>query len=468
MYLSIRWKIVLTYMVIIVVVCGVISAFLITTLTSYLLEQRKVDILTNANIISSVVSENFTAEFVAKKMPQLVREQGSRVIVVDNEATVIYDSAMDSNILGKTFLKAAVTNALRGRGQDTANYYKTSGDWMIEAGVPVIRNTQPIGAIYMLVDAGSTQDTIVHIRNSLWVLTVLIVIVVGIFATSMARVLTMPVEKLTKFINNMPKDSLQKADITSHDEIGQLAIAFNQLIDRLAELEEKRKSFVSDASHELKTPLSIIKLISDSLMQTENPDPQFIQEFLTDMNNEIERLGRIIERLLDLTRLDSNKLSTQFVPVDLAELIDLVYKKLQPLAENKHITFTKRADEHLIIPAERDTLTEAIYNITDNSIKYTEEGGSVSIELSRDLGNVMITVTDTGIGIPKEEIAKIFDRFYRVDKARARDTGGTGLGLAIALDAIKLHNGHIEVVSEEDKGSKFIIVLPYDEMQQPL
>ena len=117
----------------------------------------------------------------------------------------------------------------------------------------------------------------------------------------------------------------------------------------------------------------------------------------------------------------------------------------------------------MLLPIERDSLTEAIYNITDNSIKYTESGGRVSMELSRDLGNVMIAVTDTGIGIPKEEIQKIFDRFYRVDKARARETGGTGLGLSIALDAVKLHGGHIEVTSEEEKGSKFTIVLPHDE-----
>lgn len=450
-------------MIIIMVVLLVISTFLITTLTNYLLDQRKVDVLTNANIVSSVVGEDFTPEFVAKKIPLLMREKNSRTIIVDNEATVIFDSDMENSLMGKTFLNPAITNALRGKGKDTASYSKDEEIWSIEAGVPVIKNSVPIGAIYMLVSGETTQNTISHIQNSLWVLAILIVIIVGVFATSMARILTMPVEKLTRFINNMPKDSLQKAEITSHDEIGQLAIAFNQLIDRLAELEEKRKSFVSDASHELKTPLSIIKLISDSLMQAENPDPQFIREFLTDMNNEIERLGRIVERLLNLTRMDSRMQSMQFEPMDINTLVAEVYSKLVPLADNKQILFTKKLTDPVYVAAERDTLTEAIYNIADNSIKYTEVGGSVSIEVSRDLGSVFVTVTDTGIGIPKEDVTRIFDRFYRVDKARARDTGGTGLGLAIALDAIKLHNGHIEVVSEEDKGSKFIIVLPYDE-----
>ena len=122
-------------------------------------------------------------------------------------------------------------------------------------------------------------------------------------------------------------------------------------------------------------------------------------------------------------------------------------------------------EEEVILPIERDSLTEAIYNVADNSIKYTEPGGSVTMELTRDLGSVFVSVIDTGIGIPKEEIQKIFDRFYRVDKARARETGGTGLGLAIALDAVKLHGGFIEVNSEEGIGSKFTLVLPYDEIK---
>lgn len=464
-FFSIRGKIVLTYLIIILTVILVISVFLITTLTNYLIDQRKLDALTAANMVSSVVSENFTPEFVAKKIPLLMREKNSRTIIVDNEATVIFDSYVENSLKDKTFLKPAITNALRGKGKDTAGYYKTDGDWYIEVGVPVIKNTQPIGAIYMLVSGESTQETVLHIRNSLWMLSVLIFIVVGIFAASMARILTMPVEKLTRFINNMPKDSLEKTEVTSRDEIGQLALAFNQLIDRLAELEEKRKSFVSDASHELKTPLSIIKLISDSLMQTENPDPQFIKEFLTDMNNEIERLGRIIERLLNLTKLDSHAPEGNLDKVDLIEVVDEVYRKLLPFAESKQISFVQKSIGPICLPAQRDVLTQAIYNITDNSIKYTEEGGSVSIEVTRDLGSAFVTVTDTGIGIPKEEQQKIFDRFYRVDKARARDTGGTGLGLAIAVEAVTRHNGHIEVVSEEDKGSKFIIVLPFEESQ---
>ncbi|MBR5156517.1 MAG: HAMP domain-containing protein [Clostridia bacterium] len=443
-----------------------LSSFLVNTLYTYLFDQKRVEVLTSANIIASTLSESFSEEYITKKIPQMSLEQNSRVIVVDTKSTVIYDSYLLTSLKGKTFINSSITTALMKNGKDSGNYYKEDGSWYIEAAVPIIKNSKPVGAVFLVLSGDSTEQVITHIRNSLLVLGLFIIIVVGIFSTTMASLVTRPVEKLTKFINNMPKDSLQKVEVTTKDEVGQLALAFNDLIDRLAELEDKRRAFVSDASHELKTPLSIIKLLSDSLIQTENPDPEFIKEFLSDMNNEVERLTRIIERLLNLTQMDSKQLNMQFVHTDMKEIMNEICKKLAPLASKKGILFSlNMIEDEVILPIERDSLVEAIYNIADNSIKYTEEGGEVVIELSRDLGNVFVSVADSGIGIPKDSVQKIFDRFYRVDKARARETGGTGLGLAIALDAVKLHGGYIEVNSEECVGSKFTIVLPYDEMK---
>ncbi len=462
--MNIRWKIVSTYLIIIVVVLLVLSSFLLNTLYSYLFDQKKMEVLTSANIIASIVSENFTDEYISHKLPQMPLEKNARAIVVDTESTVIYDSYKETSIKNKTFINFSITDALLSDGKNSSNAYKENGSWFIDAAVPIIKGGRTVGAVYLIQSGDSTEDVILHIRNALFILGGLIIVFVGIFSASMASVLTLPIERFTKFINNMPKDSLQHVQINSRDEIGQLAIAFNNLIDRMAELEDKRRIFVSNASHELKTPLSIIKLLSDSLIQTEKPDPEFIKEFLSDMNKEVERLTRIIERLLDMTQMDSSQTSMQFIHTDIREIVQEVYDKLTPLAKNKDISLSlNQPDTEVILPVERDTLTEAVYNIADNSIKYTEPGGNVAISLSRDLGNVYIAVSDTGIGIPKEEVQKIFDRFYRVDKARARETGGTGLGLSIALDAVKLHNGHIEVKSEEAAGSRFTIALPYSE-----
>lgn len=438
-----------------------LTLFLVNTLHTYLFNQRKMELLTSANIMASIVSENYTPEYINAKLPQMQLEKNTRAIAVDIESAVIYDSYNLTSQTGKYFIKPSITDALSLDAKSSSQSYKEDGKWYISAAAPVVKSSQTIGAVYLLVSGDSTEKIIVDIRNSMAMLGVLIIIFVGFFSLSMAKILTLPIEQFTKFINSMPQDKLEKTEITSKDEIGQLAIAFNSLIERLDELEEKRKAFVSDASHELKTPLSIIKLLSDSLIQTENPDPEFIKEFLNDMMGEVERLTRIVERLLDMTQLDSSSANTLFVHTDIKEILDEIYKKLLPLAENKNITMSLNlAVEDVFYPVERDSLTEAIYNITDNSIKYTESGGSVAIELTHDSDNIYITVRDTGIGIPAEEIDKIFDRFYRVDKARARDTGGTGLGLAISLDAVKLHGGNIEVRSEVELGSTFTIILP--------
>lgn len=445
-----------------VIVLVVIGTYMLGTLRTYLLEQKKLEVLTRANVIASIQVDGFDEAAIEKKMKTMPIEVGFRAMILDSQSRVYYDSYSEGSYEGKLFIYSPVTEVLMS-GKDSAGFYEENNKWNIEAAVPIIRNAKTVGAVLVTANGDSIDGIVDHISRAILIFGAVLVIFVIIFGTSMASILTMPVEKLTRFIKNMPKDKLQKCDINSKDEIGELVIAFNELIDRVAELEEKRRAFVSDASHELKTPLSIIKLLSDSLIQTDNPDPQFLREFLTDMNAEVERLTRIIQRLLDLTKMDQNYTNMNVEVVSVAALAGDVCEKLKPLAENKHINFIfTRPDDDLMMPADRDSLTEAIYNIADNSIKYTENGGTVKIELLRDLGNILIRISDSGIGIPKEEIQKIFDRFYRVDKARARDTGGTGLGLSIAMDAVKLHGGYIEVSSEEEKGSTFTIVLPYE------
>ncbi|MBQ9915385.1 MAG: HAMP domain-containing protein [Clostridia bacterium] len=462
--INIRWKIALAYIAVILAVLITLSTYLLSILSNYLYDQKKMEMLTSANIIASIISENFTDEYLSQQLPLLPMEKNARAIVVNTESMVLYDSYKETSIKGKTFINAAITEALLPNGKNSSAAYKENGSWFIDASAPIIKNAKTLGAVYLIQSGDSTQDVISHIRTAMAGLCGIMMLLMVFLSSGIAKTLTKPIERFTRFINNMPKDSLQHVQIESQDEIGQLAVAFNHLIDQMAELEEKRRAFVSNASHELKTPLSIIKLLSDSLMQTENPDPEFLKEFLSDMSKEVDRLTRIIEKLLDMTQMDSSQQSMQFVHMDIRELVSEVCEKLSPLAENKNIDFSlSQPDEEVILPVERDTLTEAVYNITDNSIKYTESGGKVSVSLTRDLGNVYIDISDTGIGIPKEEVQKIFDRFYRVDKARARETGGTGLGLSIAQDAVKLHGGHIEVLSEEEAGSRFTITLPYSE-----
>lgn len=420
-----------------------------------------------ANIVASIKIDVFDEYKIEEIMATMPIESGFRVVITDSQTKAYYDSFSEGSYLGKMMLYEPITEVLV-NNNNFSSYYEKNNEWVIEAAVPIIKDQKTIGSVLVTASGADIDEIVDRVMWAIWLFGSVVVIVVFLLGVFIAMLLTKPIVNLTAFIKNMPKDKLQKCDLTSKDEVGDLVVAFNELIERVDELEEKRRAFVSDASHELKTPLSIIKLLSDSLIQTPHPDPEFLREFLGDMGAEVERLTRIVQRLLDLTKMDqTDRLNIDMVSI--GEIVAEVYEKLTPLAENKEIDFIlSKSDEEVLVPVDRDSITEAIYNIADNSIKYTENGGMVKIELMRDLGNILIRITDTGIGIPKDEIQKIFDRFYRVDKARARDTGGTGLGLSIAMDAVKLHGGYIEVSSEEEKGSVFTIILPYNSDAAPI
>lgn len=454
-------------MIIALLVLVILATYSIGTLKTYLFEQKKSEVLMRANIVASINIDTFDEYKIAQKMETMPIERGFRVIITDSQTKVYYDSFNEESYTGKMLLYEPITEVLV-NNTNFSSYYEKNGEMVIEASVPIIKDQKTIGSVLVTASGGDVDEIVSRVMWAIWIFGIAVVIVVFLLGVFIATLLTKPIINLTAFIKNMPKDKLQKCDLTSKDEVGDLVIAFNELIDRVDELEEKRRAFVSDASHELKTPLSIIKLLSDSLIQTPHPNPEFLREFLGDMGAEVERLTRIVQRLLDLTKMDqTDRLNIDMVSI--GDIVADVYEKLEPLAENKEIDFVlSKSDEDVLVPVDRDSITEAIYNIADNSIKYTENGGMVKIELMRDLGNILIRITDTGIGIPKDEIQKIFDRFYRVDKARARDTGGTGLGLSIAMDAVKLHGGYIEVSSEEEKGSVFTIILPYNSDASPI
>src|SRR5690606_6379256 len=250
----------------------------------------------------------------------------------------------------------------------------------------------------------------------------------------------------------------QRVNITGSKELRQLGQAFNIMSEKLENLDKARNEFVSNASHELKTPLSSMKILTESLLHMDIDDPAIYNEFLTDIDNEIDRLNAIITDLLSLVHMDDGDIYIQKDEVVVKDLILKSIKGVQILAEKRDIELTTTfSDEELVVDGDEMKLQQVIINIVDNAIKYTPDGGKVWIEVYKGLDSAIIKVTDTGIGIPKEDIQKIFDRFFRVDKARSRSTGGTGLGLSIAHRIVLLHDGNIHVTSKEGKGTTFYI-----------
>lgn len=256
----------------------------------------------------------------------------------------------------------------------------------------------------------------------------------------------------------------QRIDIRGSGEFRQLGESFNIMSEKLEDLDNARNEFVSNASHELKTPLSAIKVLTESLLHMGIDDPEIYKEFLSDINFEIDRLNSIITDLLALVQLDKQSGAVQLnkEPVDLAKLAIRTLKSLQLLAEQKNITIGISNDDEVVVEGDSTKLQQVISNLVDNAIKYTPEGGRVSIDVNRSPEFAVLRVSDTGIGIPPEDLSRIFDRFFRVDKARSRNTGGTGLGLSIANRIVLMHGGYLRVYSQEGKGSTFYIELPYE------
>lgn len=223
--------------------------------------------------------------------------------------------------------------------------------------------------------------------------------------------------------------------------------------------EQQRRRFVSDASHELKTPLAAIRLLADSIEQNEGMDEATMREFVSDIGTEADRLQRTTEKLLDLSRRDDGASSPR-VPVDLAEVARSTLRLLSPLAAKLGVSLRCEPEAGCIISAPEDDAYQIIFNLAENAVKYNVEGGSVDISVRREGGRVLLIVEDRGIGIPEADLPNIFSRFYRVDKARSREKGGSGLGLSIVHDAVSALGGSIEVEAREGGGTRFTVSFP--------
>lgn len=461
---SIRWKLVLTYLIITALTLGMIGVYITESMKDYILEQKKISTLSQANVLAGYISQyqDLSNESINKLLEQQQLSSDCRVLMVDVDSCVKYDSNNGAKV-GKIMQDPPVLDAIEGNNSVEQNY---DGDeeLIISAAVPIMKDKKVTGVIYYQSLASDAADFIDQINVTVVMLIVFVSILICAVSFIMSGIITHPIRDITEKLSKAADEEEDYVIIekTTGGEMGQLIDSFNKMTEQIQKQEEKRQEFVSNASHELKTPLSSIKLISDSLLNTPDAPKEMVDEFLTDMNVQVDRLTRIVEKLLTLTRMDSaaNVAKMEFQVADLTELCANVAKALRPLAEQKHIELEYNPELTVYSKIERDRMWEAIYNILDNSIKYTKEDGKVTISLTKDENNVIINISDTGIGIAPDEVYKIFDRFYRVDKARARETGGTGLGLSIALTAVELHGGNIKVESEEGVGTTFSIIIP--------
>ena len=347
-------------------------------------------------------------------------------------------------------------------GNDAFSCSYENGAFRSRASSPVLYQNQIIGAVYAYEYDTEQAALLEGLQFNLLRLSGVISVLVLVICVVLSIALTGKIRELMRAIRQVREGSYgYHADIRGKDEIAQIGDAFNSLSTRLRTTEDARRRFVSDASHELKTPLAAIRLLTDSILQTDNMDQEMTREFVTDIGAEAERLSRITEDLLRLTKLDSDVVGEAGV-VEVVPILEQVMRMIDLIAQEKGTSITYQAEEGCFVRATPDEVHQVIYNLVDNAVKYSG-GGDVLVSLTMEQDGVMLTVADKGPGIPEADLPRIFERFYRVDKARSRAAGGTGLGLAIVKDTVCRRGGTVEAANRKGGGAVFTVRWPMPE-----
>ncbi len=284
-------------------------------------------------------------------------------------------------------------------------------------------------------------------------------IIALVLARWLARGMTQPLRDMALAARRMQTgDYTTRVSTTSRDEVGQLAAAFNRMSQELEHLEASRRDLVANVSHELKTPITAIRAHLENLLDgVEQADPKTLQVMLT----QSERLGRLVEQLLDLSKLESGEVALYREEMPLGPVVAQVMSEIDVARSDRGVRLEQDLPVDLpSVDADRERVHQVLFNLVDNAVRFTSSGGEVRVEAHRHNGSVEVRVADTGTGISAEHLPRLFERFYRVDSARAREDGGTGIGLAIARSVVEAHGGHLQAQSELGKGSVFTFDLP--------
>ncbi len=392
------------------------------------------------------------------------QKYGGRFLVLNKSGIVQVDSF--SILTGQKIDHREVSDVLLGPDDTSYGFHEMANEdgemfYAVYYAAAVVHETKTIGAVLFADDIDDVVSITDDFVSVLIVISVAAGVVLMLFSLVFSGYITKPINELKTVAVSISHGNLkQRIKVTGKNEISELAGTFNTMSEKLENTDRKRSEFVSNASHELKTPLSSMKILIESLLYQDGVDEKIYKEFLPDINGEIDRLNQIITELLTLAKTDSE---TDALVYDTILLSELVYKSvfaLKPIAKDKGVKLSYYVQSELEIECDTLKVMQAVMNLIDNAIKYTDKGGHVHVTLQRQGQGTAIIVKDNGCGIAEDDIEHLFDRFYRVDYARARDTGGSGLGLHISKKIAMLHGGNIEVKSELGKGSVFTLYLP--------
>ena len=462
------------------------------------------------SIANHLINTNYLVNHQSGQVDAELSEFGTlydgRLMIIDPTLTVVKDTYSLSE--NKTIVSQDVITCLKTGNRDgSENYDREYG--FIEIVVPIIETRSMEGLDYYvnrnITDSGDMteyreysfgrsgqtsdssqansvrgvllaststeyiQKTKEILRRKALMMQVIMMIVVFFASIIISGMLVRPFEVLSRDISEV-KEGYSNEPISApiYTETRHIADAFNNVLGRMNALDQSRQEFVANVSHELKTPMTSMKVLAASLLSEENVDPAVYREFLEDIDHEIDRENKIISDLLDMVKEDRTNTDLEVTETDINALAKAVMKRLRPIAETADIALTLVNRREVIAEVDITRINLVLTNLVENAIKYNHEHGEVIVTVDADEEYFSFTVADNGIGIPEEDLNRIYERFFRVDKSRSREIGGTGLGLSITRSAILRHHGTISVESREGEGTTFIVRIPLRYSAEPM
>ena len=426
-----------------------------------------------------------SSELIGAELAEFSALYDGRIMVISDHLKVMKDTYSMSD--GKTIVSPDVVKCLlQGNTGSTSNYDRRDG--FIEIVTPIIATNYADsrsdneessinvageevveGVLLASVSTVSIRNTLGILSRKAMLLEVILILAVLLISLVLSTVLMKPFEKLSGEISAVKAGySTDPIKAPAFAETEHIADAFNQVLARMNALDESRQEFVSNVSHELKTPMTSMKVLADSLVQQENVPVEMYREFMVDIKNEVDRENQIITELLTLVRMDRKDSRLNVKECNVNEMVEMILRRLRPIAQKRDIELTMVSMREVYAEIDEVKMVMVITNLVENAIKYNRDHGKVRVTINADPYNFYISVEDTGVGIPQDSLDKIYERFYRVDKSRSREVGGTGLGLSITKSIILQHHGAIDVSSIEGEGTKFTVTVPLNYVAHPV
>ena len=412
---------------------------------------------------------------LSQTLDRAATELNGRLLVLDKDGKVQLDSYRQANGMRLQYPEV-VSILVSGQVADYGVHSIKTGEsiqpdqlpgfglgdeWVSYSTASLIASSQVVGVLVLVSSVQDMMQNLHTLQDNMVLIFVVVAAAAIIAGMIFSSVITRPIGALTGVIRQMGKgDFAVRVPVKGSSEIKHLASAFNSMSEKLETLDQSRNEFVSNASHELKTPLATMKIMLESLIYPPDMPADLRTEFLSDVNAEIDRLSAIISDLLVLVQADAQTMKLLREKMSFAALVKETVHRLQPMADKRGQSITLTLSDGGDMYADKSKLRQVIYNLLDNAIKYTQDGGAIELQTLRSGRDLLFVVSDNGPGIKPEHLTHIFDRFYRVDKARSRESGGTGLGLSIVRQIVTLHGGTIRAESAEGEGTSFIVELP--------